>query len=107
MSMSWTHSTSSPSKRPRPYRVKLRLAQTAAQALILLFLLRCGLDSASGAEIASPAVSNEIHQLLRQSPLIDGHNDLPWQFRKRKLDLDGLDLTQDTSRLKNPLVTDI
>jgi membrane dipeptidase len=83
------------------------LAQTAAQALILLFLLRCGLDSASGAEIASPAVSNEIHQLLRQSPLIDGHNDLPWQFRKRKLDLDGLDLTQDTSRLKNPLVTDI
>jgi len=24
-----------------------------------------------------------VRQLLREVPLIDGHNDLPWQYRKR------------------------
>lgn len=48
-----------------------------------------------------------IRQLLRQVPLIDGHNDLPWQFRKYKLNLDAIDLSRDTAKLRTPLVTDI
>ena len=55
----------------------------------------------------SPAQIAEIRQLLRQSPLIDGHNDLPWQFLKRKADLDALDLTVNNGNLRDPLVTDI
>jgi membrane dipeptidase len=46
--------------------------------------------------------------LLREAPLIDGHNDLPWQMRERFHDqLGRLDLRRDASALAPPLHTDI
>lgn len=54
-----------------------------------------------------PVRPDEIRQLLREVPLIDGHNDLPWQFRKVGNDLAAVDLRRDTSQLKDPWVTDI
>ncbi len=49
----------------------------------------------------------EVRVLLREVPLIDGHNDLPWQYRKRGGDLSAIDLRRDTSQLNPPWVTDI
>jgi membrane dipeptidase len=49
----------------------------------------------------------QVRQLLREVPLIDGHNDLPWQYRKRANDLSAIDLARDTSHLSPPVVTDI
>ena len=49
----------------------------------------------------------EVRALLREAPLIDGHNDLPWQYRKRSNDLEAINLAGDTSKLQDPLVTDI
>ncbi len=49
----------------------------------------------------------EVQKLLKDSPLIDGHNDLPWQFRKLKKRVSEIDLTHDTSKLPLALVTDI
>ena len=49
----------------------------------------------------------EVKEILREVPLIDGHNDLPWQYRKLGNDLDAIDLTKDTGKMKSPLVTDI
>ena len=49
----------------------------------------------------------EARRLLRQVPLIDGHNDVPWQYRKHSNDFSALDLAQDTSALKPPMHTDI
>jgi membrane dipeptidase len=49
----------------------------------------------------------ELRQLLSEVPLIDGHNDLPWQYRKRSNDLGAIDLAHDTSKLRPPVVTDI
>lgn len=47
-------------------------------------------------------------RLLKETPLIDGHNDLPWQVRKRsKGDLSKLDLSADTSKLDPPMHTDL
>jgi membrane dipeptidase len=52
-------------------------------------------------------------RILKATPLIDGHNDLPWEIRERfKGRLAGLDLESDTSRLTAPdgaapLMTDI
>ena len=57
--------------------------------------------------IPDPAPLAEIRQLLREVPLIDGHNDLPWQYRKRSNDLSAIDLARDTSHLSPPVVTDI
>src|ERR1700733_14766770 len=49
-----------------------------------------------------------ISQILRETPLIDGHNDLPWQFRKlSKNGLDAIDLAGDTTQLTPPLMTDL
>jgi membrane dipeptidase len=50
---------------------------------------------------------SEIRKLLREVPLIDGHNDLPWQFHKRSNDLSTIDLNRVNHDLKPPVVTDI
>jgi membrane dipeptidase len=54
-----------------------------------------------------------VERVLRATPLIDGHNDLPWEIRARfKSDLGAVDLNSDTSQLPFPadgvpLMTDI
>ncbi|HET7434184.1 MAG TPA: dipeptidase [Thermoanaerobaculia bacterium] len=49
-----------------------------------------------------------VEKILRETPLIDGHNDLPWQFRERvKNHMAQLDIAQDQSKLEKPLHTDI
>jgi len=59
---------------------------------------------ASLAANAQPAVD----RILKEVPLIDGHNDLPWQYRERaKNQLGKIDLRQDQSKLEDPLHTDI
>ncbi|HEV7765682.1 MAG TPA: dipeptidase [Thermoanaerobaculia bacterium] len=53
---------------------------------------------------AQPAVD----RILKEVPLIDGHNDLPWQYRERaKNQLAKIDIRQDQSKIEKPLHTDI
>ena len=55
-----------------------------------------------------PALVERARRILREVPLIDGHNDVPWELRQRVSNhLDKLDLAQDTSRLEKPMHTDI
>lgn len=49
----------------------------------------------------------EVKTLLRKTPLIDGHNDVPWMYRKRGNGLAGVDFRSDTSRFKPAWATDI
>ncbi len=50
----------------------------------------------------------EVKRILREAPLIDGHNDLPWQYRTRvKNQLGKIDLRKNLSDLDPPLHTDI
>jgi membrane dipeptidase len=49
-----------------------------------------------------------VHKLLREVPLIDGHNDLPWQIRRLSNNLDSVDLRKSTAGLSpRPLATDL
>ena len=54
-----------------------------------------------------------VQRILKQTPLIDGHNDLPWEIRERfQSQLANVDLKSDTSKLtpptgSAPLMTDI
>lgn len=56
---------------------------------------------------------HRVEQVLLRTPLIDGHNDLPWEIRDRfKSDLAAVDLQSDTSHLPfpagaAPLMTDL
>jgi membrane dipeptidase len=57
---------------------------------------------------AGPEMLERVRQLLKEVPLIDGHNDLPWQFRERaKNQMGKLDLRADGQLLNPPLMTDV
>lgn len=50
----------------------------------------------------------KVREILRESPLIDGHNDTPWQYMRRvNYDLDRLNLTSDTASQRRPVRTDL
>ncbi|MEP6483340.1 MAG: dipeptidase [Rudaea sp.] len=60
------------------------------------------------------AIAARVHRVLEKTPLIDGHNDLPWEIRARFGSVENIDLAIDTSKLpvKSPdddaaLMTDI
>jgi membrane dipeptidase len=75
----------------------------------VLALLLCLPLAARGAD----DYHHRVEQILERTPLIDGHNDLPWEIRDRfKSDLAAIDLAADTSHLPAPadgapLMTDI
>jgi len=55
-----------------------------------------------------PALVARARKLLDEVPLIDGHNDLPWELRQRvKNHLGQLDLRADTGHLEKRMHTDI
>ncbi len=59
---------------------------------------------------AGPAAtqSDRIRRILADTPLIDGHNDVPEQYSERVKDhLDRIDFASDTSKLTPPMHTDI
>ena len=79
---------------------------------ITIGMLQVGLVLSAGAAMAAPPNHGDLDErarrLLQQTPLIDGHNDTPWQYRKRvDLKLDGLDFAGDLSTLDPPMHTDI
>lgn len=70
--------------------------------------------TAATAQPIDPKIAARVDRVLAQTPLIDGHNDLPWEIRIRfARKLEGLDLKADTSKLPSPeeggigLMTDI
>jgi membrane dipeptidase len=85
-----------------------------AAALVLAMLL--AVSVVADATAASPGDSSmeaRIDRVLAQTPLIDGHNDLPWEIRARTGgDLTKIDLGASTATLpapagEAPLMTDI
>jgi membrane dipeptidase len=69
------------------------------------FLAACLLSTVA---LAQPpgAIDQRVDRVLRETPIIDGHNDLPWELRTNYgSQVQGLDA--DTSRGSHPLETDI
>lgn len=70
---------------------------------------------AASAEAPAPdaALAARVQRVLAKTPLIDGHNDLPWEIRERfDSRLDRIDLKADTAHLplkddQIPLMTDL
>jgi membrane dipeptidase len=80
----------------------------SARSLLALSLLICGAAAALGAQSApAPTDANlkRALRVLRTSPVMDGHNDLPWRIREDSLhpsDVDAYDL-----RRRTPGMTDL
>jgi membrane dipeptidase len=81
--------------------------------LRILCLLLCLLLCLPLAAWAAEDYQHRVDQVLLQTPLIDGHNDLPWEIRERfKSDVAAVNLMADTSHLpveagQAALMTDI
>src|SRR5262249_28104653 len=79
---------------------------------LLLTILLAGSAMAVAQEAAhkapDPALVERARKLLSQVPLVDGHNDLPWEYRKRfQNHMDKIDLRAGTAKLDPPMHTDI
>lgn len=78
--------------------------------LLILSLTACSTQRPmdAGPDASQQALEARALRVLAQTPLIDGHNDTPWQYRQRVNNhLDQLDLAADTTLLKPPMHTDI
>jgi membrane dipeptidase len=80
---------------------------------LALWVLLALFSTTSAAAPAAQDYSARVTHVLKTTPLVDGHNDLPWEIHERfKSDLSKIDLRSDTSRLAVPpggvpLMTDI
>ncbi len=89
---------------------KRRAGIFSALTTSITLVLSIGLSSVStGAETTTlvkpdPSRSAHIKELLSGVSLIDGHNDLPWQYRKLGNDMNAINLTRDARKIN--LVTD-
>jgi membrane dipeptidase len=76
-----------------------------SRALALVASVATLITLAAGSALGQ---SDRIRRILRETPLVDGHNDVPEQYAERVKDhLDRIDLATDTSTLTPPMHTDI
>ena len=62
----------------------------------------------SGAPSLADDLDTRVATVLKSTPLIDGHNDIPWQYQRRVNNhLLKLDLALDLSQIEDPTHTDI
>jgi membrane dipeptidase len=84
-----------------------RVASWLAGAVALCAAIAAAAQNSQHRFMPDPAQLKVIDQILRQVPLIDGHNDLPWQFREEcHDDLSCVDLSRDNSGRRD-WVTDL
>lgn len=80
------------------------------QFFVITSAVLCGLTAVTSPadEPNSDRYLDEVRQLLKRVPLIDGHNDTPWEYRDRvHNNFAELNLAQSTAGLKPPMHTDI
>jgi len=77
-------------------------------AAVVLAVALAEVPPLGAAPQADPALVARARKILDEVPLVDGHNDLPWEYRERvKNHLDKIDLRSDTGHLEKPMHTDI
>ena len=80
------------------------------RGLFMVAVIGLGLANVVFAADTTPSdleLEAAVREVLRQVPLIDGHNDAPWAIRSRVSNhLDGFDF-RDTADIEDPMHTDI
>ena len=97
-----------PTNGPEQFTGDARGHAPLLRPLLLVMLLASSLATA-----ADTTIEVRVHRVLERTPLVDGHNDLPWEIRERfASDLSRFDLGASTLALPGPpksppLMTDI
>ena len=91
---------------PKPPFAAVRNAAVAA--LLALCLATVLAPPLAAADAPPEELVSQARSVLERVPLIDGHNDLPWQYRSRAdRKLGDLDIATDLTTLERPPHTDI
>ena len=102
-----------------PCVARIAQGECCMRLFVSLFALIfvCAVSEIASAQSVTPTPQERVRidRILRATPLIDGHNDLPWEIRERyDSDFSRLDLNSDLSRETPPkpagapfLMTDI
>jgi membrane dipeptidase len=69
---------------------------------LLAFALVAPVCTHAATAQSGDALAARVNRVLAQTPLIDGHNDLPWQIRECFVNVDGVDLRASTANLPKP-----
>jgi membrane dipeptidase len=94
-------------------RAKQRLLLVSALDLLLLTMIALPLHAQNGSSAADDQYLARAKRILRETPLIDGHNDLPWRIREDSIargNVDAYDLRRhtpghtDLDRLKKGMI---
>jgi membrane dipeptidase len=72
-------------------------------AIVSLFFIA----SSYAASPSDEALLKQVKEVLKKTPLIDGHNDLPWKFHEKFKNHVGQADLNDTTKMDPPLHTDI
>lgn len=81
---------------------------TARISPFLAALLLTMTATAAVEDMSDEALYERVHRILREVPLIDGHNDAPWQYRSRvNNQIDRMCFASDLSTLDPVMHTDI
>ncbi len=92
--------------------MSIRIVSSAATAVLAVALAGQAFAAPAPKPVGDPIMAR-VDKVLARTPVIDGHNDLPWEIRSRfNGDVSKIDLAKDTSRLpvpagEAPLMTDI
>ncbi len=86
--------------------IGLLLTIPVMAALLVNALAADSTDQSEDAKATAARIA-EVKKLLRDVPLIDGHNDVPWEFRKYSNNIDKINFAGDMSKASPKLVTDI
>jgi len=70
-------------------------------ALAVALIVACGCAQAASTQ-TSDALAARINRVLAQTPVIDGHNDLPWQIRECFGSVDDVDLRTNMANSAKP-----
>ncbi len=78
------------------------------RTLVLALSVAVAASDLAAQAAPDPALVARARRILQRVPLVDGHNDLPWQYRERaKNHLAQIDLSKDLRTLPDPLHTDL
>lgn len=93
----------------RPAAAQTPGNQFMKTAVLVLFLAAMQTLSAADTLPAADRAAQlaTVQKVFREVPLIDGHNDLPWQFHKASNGLARINLRTGTQELRPPWATDI
>jgi membrane dipeptidase len=79
---------------------------TMSNSLLIAAAMLAALPASVSAQPIDPKTQARIDRILKATPLIDGHNDLPWELRDKygsRVD----NLASGTDKLEKPLMTDM